>query len=126
GKSITPRSILEGQRGLQPSEYHTPTIVLRNVDRVSLCCVPWGLAVVIGADSCARCGMTTSEAQELRQRWNQRSDSTDCSHRHVALESGHNGCVTGFYVCLVCGQKVLRRITLDQICRSANPFPAQK
>ena len=70
--------------------------------------------------------MTTSEAKELRQKWNQRSESTDCSHKHVALESGHDGCITGFYVCLVCGRKVLRRITLDEMGRAANPPPAQE
>jgi hypothetical protein len=52
--------------------------------------------------------MTTTQAAELRVKWNQRVDPPPCEHLNLELEWSDNA-LTGNYNCIVCGQAVAHK-----------------
>ena len=53
--------------------------------------------------------MTTTQAAELRVKWNLRVDPPKCEHLNLELEWSDNGYLTGNYNCIVCGASVAQK-----------------
>ena len=53
--------------------------------------------------------MTTIQAAELRVKWKLRKDAPPCEHLNLELEWSENGYRTGFYDCIVCGERVVQK-----------------
>ena len=53
--------------------------------------------------------MTTIQAAELRVKWKQRLDPSECKHLNLELECNNLGHSTDNYVCTVCGEPAAQR-----------------
>jgi hypothetical protein len=53
--------------------------------------------------------MTTSQAAELRVKWQQREHPPKCEHLNLELWSD-NGYLTGNYNCIVCGEAAAQKV----------------